>query len=157
MSVTELEYTEAVRSAVRDRGAWLYLLLQEFKAAGYDTDEPVRKALFRFGQMSGRKFPPVTTPAAFFEAMGGTGLKGQPFAREDMGVTAAKGVYHLHRCPLVDAWRELGATPDEVAHLCDLAGCGDQGLISCFPELKLQFNEMIARGDAFCEMVVTKA
>ena len=58
MSVTELEYTEAVRSAVRDRGAWLYLLLQEFKAAGYDTDEPVRKALFRFGQMSGRKFPP---------------------------------------------------------------------------------------------------
>ena len=156
MAVTETEFTDAVRSAVQDRGALLYLLIQAFEEAGYETDGPVKKALFRFGQMSGVKLPSAATPRAFFDAIGATGKAGLPFAREEMTVTADRGVYHLHRCPLVDAWRNLGASPEEVVHLCDLAGCGDQGLISRFPELTLHFNETIPKGDAYCEMVVEK-
>ena len=156
MSVTETEFTDAVRSAVQDRGALLYLLIQAFKEAGCATDEPVRKALFRFGQLSGARLPPATTPRAFFDGIGATGKAGLPFAREEMSVDAAQGVYHLHRCPMVAAWRNLGASPEEVVHLCELAGCGDQGLISQFPELTMHFNETIAKGDAYCAMVVAR-
>jgi hypothetical protein len=154
--VTKTELTEAVRSAVQDRAAWLYLLIKEFQAAGYETDEPVKKALFKYGQLNSRKMGAITSPKAFFDGIGATGNAGLPFAREDMGVGTDKGVYHLHHCPLVEAWKNLGATSEEIIHLCDLAYCGDAGLISGFPGLDLKFNETIAKGDAYCEMVVTR-
>jgi len=152
---TQAELTEAIRLAIQDRATWFYLLIQEFKAAGYETDEPVKKAIFKFGQMKGRKIGTATTPQAFFDGIGTTNAR-LAFNMEDAGVGAEKGSYKFHHCALVEAWKNLGATPEEVAHLCDLASCGDYGVISCFPELELEFDSLIAKGDACCELVVTR-
>ncbi len=153
--VTQAELTEAIRLAIQDRATWFYLLIQEFKAAGYETDEPVKKAIFKFGQLKGRKIGTATTPKAFFEGIGTTHAR-LAFNMEDKGVDATKGVYRFHHCALVEAWKKLGASPEEVAHLCALASCGDYGVIDCFPELDLKFNDIIAKGDAYCELEVTK-
>jgi hypothetical protein len=153
--VTQSELIEAVRAAIQDRAIWFYLLIQEFKAAGYETDVPVKKAIFKFGQMKGRSIGQASTPKEFFEGIGTPNAR-LAFSMEDMGVTDHEGVYRFHHCALVEAWKKLGASPDEVAQLCELASCGDYGVVSCFPELRLKFNKLIAEGDAFCELVVTK-
>jgi len=153
--VTQAELTEAIRLAIQDRATWFYLLIQEFKAAGYETDEPVKKAIFKFGQMKGQKIGAAATPKAFFDGIGSPNAR-LAFEMEDAGVAGDKGAYRFHHCALVEAWKNLGASPEEVAHLCDLASCGDHGVISCSPGLELKFNSLIARGDAFCELEVTK-
>ena len=153
--VTQEELTEAIRMAIQDRAVWFYLLIKEFKAAGYETDEPVKKAIFKFGQMKGRKIGSATTPQQFFDGIGTPNAR-LAFAMEDKGVGPKKGVYRFHNCALVEAWKGLGATPEEIAHLCDLASCGDHGVVSCFPELELKFNDIIAKGDAYCELEITR-
>jgi hypothetical protein len=153
--VTKAELTEAIRAAIQDRATWFYLLIHEFKAAGYEVDEPVKKAIFKFGQMKGAKIGTARTPREFFDGIA-TPNAALAFQMEDMGAGAEKGKYHFHHCALVEAWKKLGAGPEEVAHLCELASCGDHGVISCFPDLELKFNELIAKGDAFCELEVTR-
>ena len=153
--VTQAELTEAIRLAIQDRATWFYLLIQEFKAAGYETDEPVKKAIFKFGQMKGQKIGTAATPKAFFDGIGSPNAQ-LAFKMENAGVAEDKGAYRFHHCALVEAWKNLGASPEEVAHLCDLASCGDFGVISCSPALELKFNSLIAKGDAFCELEVSK-
>ena len=97
----------------------------------------------------------AATPKAFFDGIGSPNAR-LAFEMEDAGVAGDKGAYRFHHCALVEAWKNLGASPEEVAHLCDLASCGDHGVISCSPGLELKFNSLIARGDAFCELEVTK-
>jgi hypothetical protein len=154
-TVTQTELTEAIRMAIQDRATWFYLLIKEFQAAGYATDEPVKKAIFKFGQMKGKKLGAVTTPEQFFDGIGTTNAR-LAFDMENHGVDATKGAYRFHHCALVEAWKGLGASKEEIAHLCDLASCGDFGVISNFPELGLKFNKIIAKGDAFCELEVTR-
>lgn len=152
---TTQELTEAIRLAIQDRATWFYLLINEFKAAGYDTDEPVKKAIFKFGQMKGRKIGTAETPKEFFDGIA-TPNAGLAFDMEDAGVGEEQGAYRFHHCALVEAWKNLGASKEEIEHLCELASCGDYGVVSCFPNLELKFNELISKGDAFCELVVTK-
>ena len=154
-TVSQAELTEAIRLAIQDRATWFYLLIREFKAAGHATDEPVKNAIFKFGQLKGRKIGTATTPKEFFDGIGTTNAR-LAFDMEDMGVDARQGVYRFHHCALVEAWKNLGASREEIAQLCDLAACGDHGVVSCFPELELKFNDIIAKGDAYCELVVTR-
>jgi hypothetical protein len=154
-TVSQAELTEAIRLAIQDRATWFYLLIKEFKAAGYATDEPVRKAIFKFGQMKGRKIGTASTPKAFFDGIGTPNAR-LAFEMEDVGVDGQRGAYRFHHCALVEAWKNLGASKEEIAELCDLASCGDHGVISCSPELELKFNAIIAKGDAYCELEVTR-
>lgn len=155
ISCDEKELTEAVRLAIQDRATWFYLLYKGMKEAGCDADKVSEKAIFTFGQMKGQKIGKATTPKEFFDGIA-TKNAALAFAMEPGGVEEEKGIYRFHHCALVEAWKKLGCTPEEVKHLCDLASCGDYGVISCFPELELKFNSLIAAGDAYCELEVSK-
>jgi hypothetical protein len=66
-----------------------------------------------------------------------------------------RAVLEFSHWPLVEAWKKLGATPKEVSNLCKMARCGDFGRVAPFP-LNLEFESLIADGDAKCRLVVTK-
>jgi hypothetical protein len=93
--VTQSELTEAIRAAIQDRAIWFYLLIQEFKEAGYETDAPVKKAIFKFGRVKGKRIGTATTPKEFFEGIG-TPTARLAFSMEDKGVTDLEGVYRFH-------------------------------------------------------------
>ena len=61
----------------------------------------------------------------------------------------------FHYCPLVAAWKKLGATDEECAVLCDIAMDGDRGICE-----KMNFDfylgKTIAKGDDICEVRITK-
>lgn len=148
------ELTAAVRSCIKDRAVWFYLLLQEAKEQGADKDLIAQKAIFKFGQMKGQKIGDAKTPREFFDGIAVKNAK-LAFAMEEIKVEEEQGIYRFHHCALCDAWRELGCNQEEIDALCKLAMEGDFGVVSNFP-LDLKFNSTIADGSKFCEMVVTK-
>lgn len=152
--VSEEELTNAVRSCIRDRATWFYLLLKETEAAGADPDTVAKKAIFRFGQLKGAKIGDVKSPREFFDGIATKNAR-LAFAMEEVNVAENQGMYRFHRCALCEAWRELGCNQEEISRLCKLAMEGDYGVVSAFP-LDLQFNGTIGEGAEYCEMVVTK-
>ncbi len=62
--------------------------------------------------------------------------------------------YHLdfHYCPLVSAWEKLGATPEEIQQLCDIAMEGDRGTADQFPAFTFSLGKTIAEGEEVCEI-----
>lgn len=151
----EEELTNAIRLAIQDRAVWFYLLYNGMKENGCNAVAVAEKAIFKFGQMKGQKIGAAATPKEFFDGIA-TKNAALAFAMEPREVEEEKGIYRFHHCALVEAWKKLGCTPEEVKHLCDLASCGDQGVVSCFPALELKFNSLIAAGDAYCELEITK-
>jgi hypothetical protein len=61
----------------------------------------------------------------------------------------------LKECPLVEAWKELGLSPQLLRTMCDLAYQVDFGKFET-AGYKLKFNCRIADGDAACDLHVTK-
>lgn len=150
----EQELTEAIRGCIKDRATWFYLLYKEAQRLGADANEIGAKAIFKAGQLKSVKAGMCETPRQFFDWLSAKNTR-LAFAMEEINVEENEGMYRFHRCALCDAWRELGCSPEEVKHLCDLASEGDYGLVSAYP-LDLKFNCTIADGSDYCEMVVTK-
>lgn len=60
----------------------------------------------------------------------------------------------LNRCPLVEAWKEAGLTPDEQKDMCDIACQADFGKFET-AGYKLGFNCRIADSCKSCDLKVT--
>ncbi|MBN1566275.1 MAG: L-2-amino-thiazoline-4-carboxylic acid hydrolase [Acidobacteria bacterium] len=60
----------------------------------------------------------------------------------------------LNRCPLAEAWEELGLTPEKQKALCDIAYQVDFGKYEA-AGYKLAFSCRIADGGKSCDMKVT--
>ena len=69
-------------------------------------------------------------------------------------VKADEEGYHLdfHYCPLVVAWQKLGATQEEIEHLCDIAMDGDRGVAAQFPDFEFSLGKTIAEGEHICQI-----
>jgi hypothetical protein len=151
--VTRDETTEAVRSAIEDRAMYLYFLLKEMHAANGDQAEAMaRRAIFRYGQIKAQSMPPLRSPVDFVRHQMRPGRQGI-FDKEVTQETAERSEIRFHYCPLVQAWRRLGATAEELVQLCDIAMQGDHGMVSGTP-FELRVESSIARGDECCRLVL---
>jgi hypothetical protein len=149
---TQEELTEAFRSAIEDRAKWFYLLA---KHTPEGFDEIAAKAITEFGIDKGHALGECKSAKDFANGIL-TGHPREAFAMEPIKIDEEQSVIKFHYCPLVEAWKKAGCSAEEVAHLCDLACNGDFGMASVFPELKLEFKQLLAKGEDCCEMVITK-
>jgi len=60
----------------------------------------------------------------------------------------------MKHCALVEAWKEMGLSKEEVAKFCDIAMEGDRGRAAAHG-VKMELNETIGKGDDFCRLVIT--
>jgi hypothetical protein len=158
MMYTQKEFTEAFRSAIEDRATWFYLLLNAAEELGGDADKIAEIAITKFGVMKGHKMEEAlgqVKDAGDFVMKLSEGPACAAFAMERVRHDEEKGELKFRYCALVESWKKLGCTPKEIERLCKLASYGDFGVISCFPELKLEFPQLLAKGDDCCHMVVT--
>lgn len=144
-----------VRKAIEHRATWMYLLLKEARERGLDWDEFARPAVWTTGCLGGQKRRgKMTDPDSLVEFAtvfaGETSRK--VFEMEIM--TQDEERYHLdfHYCPLVNAWEKLGASPEEIQQLCDIAMEGDRGIADQFPNLEFSLGKTIAGGEGVCEV-----
>ncbi len=146
--------TQAVRSAIEDRATYLYLLLKEMEAANGPAAavEMAKRAIFRYGQVKARSMPRLESTVDFVRHQMRTG-RAEIFAKQVAQETPAQSEIHFHYCPLVAAWQRLGATPEELSVLCDIAMQGDFGMVSASP-FTLRIASSLARGDDCCRLVL---
>ncbi len=148
------ETTEAVRSAIEDRAAYLFFLLKEMETA-LDPEEAERlagRAVYRYGQTKGQRMGPLAAPADFIAHQMRPGRQ-EIFHKEAIEAGETRGEIRFHYCPLVVAWKRLGATPEELSRLCDIAMQGDHGMLS-HTRLALELTHSIARGDEYCQLIL---
>ena len=146
--------TEAVRSAIKDRATYLFFLLKGMEeAAGPEEAERLAsRAIYQYGQTKGQRMGSLDTPADFIAHQLRPGRQ-EIFDKEAIEAREARGEIRFHYCPLVNAWKRLGATSEELARLCDIAMQGDHGMLSHTP-MALELPHSIARGDAYCQLIL---
>jgi hypothetical protein len=152
--VRELLVTE-IRKAIEHRATWMYFLLKEAQERGLEWDDFAREAIKKTGAIHGQlKREKLEDPSSledFSQNFAGPTSRGV-FQMEV--VKQDEEGYHLdfHYCPLVNAWQKLGATPEEIDKLCDIAMDGDRGIAEQFPEFEFSLGKTIAKGDKVCEI-----
>lgn len=159
-SIVNDEKTTLVRNAIEHRATWFYLLLKEVKERGLDFEEVGRAAIYKCGCFHGieKMMKNCKDPADLREFLkvfaDETGQK--VFEMEILENDEDKLYIDFHYCPLVAAWKKLGAADEEIPLLCDIAMDGDRGICSKFDGYEFKLGKVIAKGEGICEIRIDK-
>ena len=118
---------DKVRAAIKDLATWFALLYRSFKEAfpEKEVERLGRKAIFEFGWMKARNDPKDFGPAAWVEKHV---AKGSSLVFDsDVEINDKGAVQRMKFCALVEAWKDMGCTPQEIDLFCDIAMEGDRG------------------------------
>jgi len=144
-----------VRKAIEHRATWMYLLLKEARERGLEWDDFGRAAIRKTGSIHGLgKKARMEDPSSMeeFQTVFAGEISRGVFEMEV--VKEDQDSYHLdfHYCPLVAAWEKLGASPDDIEHLCDIAMDGDRGVAGEFEDFEFTLGHTIAEGKSICQI-----
>ncbi len=149
------EMIEKLRAAIRDRAIWFALLYRSFQEAlpEEDVERLARKAIREFGRMKALKDPKDFSPALWVRRHV---EKGSSLVF-DSEVKAAGGraLQMMRHCPLVEAWKEMGCTEEEIRLFCDIAMEGDRGRAEAHG-VRMDLRERIAFGDSCCCLEISE-
>ncbi len=152
------EVVEILRNAIEDRAKWFYLVLKYAKELGVDQktiDQMAEKAIWDFGVGKGQKMGVCSKANDLMNKIYDGPVIGA-FEMEKIEEGEEQSILEFSYCALVEVWKKLGCSDDEIAQLCDYASCGDFGLASISPELDLSFNELLSKGGNCCRMIIKK-
>ena len=151
--VDQKEMINKVQAAIKDRATWFALLVRSFKEAfpEKDVERLARKAIFEFGRMKARNDPKDFSPAAWVERHVS---KGSSLVFDsDVEINDKGAVQRMKFCALVEAWKDMGCTPQEIDLFCDIAMEGDRGRAHAHG-VRMELEERIARGDKYCNLKI---
>ena len=144
---------QAVRGQLEQRAQWLYLLCDEAGKKGLEWEDFAPAAIKRCGlaqgselvkkgktdSLKGLKRTLFNPPAQLvFE------MKIRKSTDDELSID-------FGYCPLVKGWQKMGCTDEEIARLCDIAMCGDNGIARCY-DATLELPKCIAKGDSICQL-----
>ncbi len=147
--------TREVRKAIEHRATWMYLLLKEARERGLDWDDFGRAAVRATGAIHGqarREDMEVPSSMEEFSRTFAAGVSRDVFEMEVVAADQERYYLDFHYCPLVKAWEKLGATPEDIEQLCDIAMDGDRGIAEQFPDFQFHLGETIAAGHPVCQI-----
>jgi hypothetical protein len=144
-----------IRKAIEHRATWMYLLLKEARERGLDWDDFARPAIRATGCLGGQeRRERMGDPDSLsgFRKVFPSETSRKVFEMEVLAADEEKYYLDFHYCPLVSAWQKLGASPEEITQLCDIAMEGDRGMAEQFPTFQFSLGETIAGGHAICQI-----
>jgi hypothetical protein len=150
-TVTQAEMIARVRAAIKDRATWFALIYRSFKETlpAADVERLARKAIFEFGRMKARSDPEPFSARAWVEKHVS---KGSALVFDsDVELNAEGAVQRMKFCALVEAWEEMGCSPEEIDLFCDIAMEGDRGRADAHG-VRMELEERIARGKPYCRL-----
>jgi hypothetical protein len=150
----EILVTE-IRKAIEHRATWMYLLLKEAGERGLEWDDFARPAIFKTGCIGGQsRREKMGDPNSLIDFAGVfPGETSQKvFEMEFLVQDEERYQIDFHYCPLVSAWKKLGASPEEIDQLCDIAMEGDRGTADQFSAFEFSLGKTIAGGHPVCQI-----
>jgi hypothetical protein len=153
MSNEKNDTVEKVRAAVKDRATWFALLYKSFSSAlpKDQAEKLARSAIYEFGRLKAKKDPENCSPKAWIEKHVSKGSF--MVFDSDVEVTDTGAIQKMKYCALVEAWKDLGCTEQEVELFCDIAMEGDRGRADAHG-VRMELEERIAKGNDFCKLVL---
>ncbi len=144
-----------VRSAIEDRALWLYALFKQMKAEfGSEKAEIIaRKAIYEYGKIKSSQNPNMKSPHDWID-MHNKGINHLVFSSTTKK-TEQQDEQKFTYCPLMEAWKKVGCTKDEIDLLCSMAMEGDNGMASG-AGIALELPKRLAAGDDFCHFILKK-
>jgi len=154
--VSMSEYVEGVRGAIRQRAKFFAFVYDEIrKQYGKEkASEITSKAAYTLGVERGKNSLKAKPELSKGKLSDWTDRTRKQLVIFDSRVPK-EGIIQMYDCPLVDAWKELGKSTDEIRALCDAAVASDQGEVSILP-FTLQVTHRIGTGEPYCEQVYQK-
>jgi hypothetical protein len=144
-----------IKVAMKDRALYLAFLYRGFlKAVPTDVAEKVaRQAIFQYGQFKGQQDGQTMTAESWVDQS--IGFRPAPLFKLKVEKRQDSCVQEMGSCPLVEAWQELGCSPEEINLLCDIAMEVDRGR-AAYHGIPLSTPQRIANGDPVCLLVLGK-
>ncbi|MBI4700604.1 MAG: L-2-amino-thiazoline-4-carboxylic acid hydrolase [Deltaproteobacteria bacterium] len=141
----------AIRAAVKDRATWLAVLYRQLCTAlpAAEVERHARAAIYEYGRLKAAKDPPGMDARLWVERHMAKG-SGLVFDSE-IEVREDGAVQRMRHCALVEAWREIGFSTEQIDLLCDIAMEGDRGRAAAHG-LELAIEQRIGRGDPCCTL-----
>jgi hypothetical protein len=144
---------QQIRAAIKDRALYLALLYQSYSSVlpAEKVEEAMRKAIFDYGQLRGEKDHDIMTPEKWVDrhiSKGSAEVFVSKITRQEDYC-----VQEMTYCPLVEAWQELGCTPEQIDSLCDIAMEVDRGR-AAYHDIPLDITHRLAKGDESCRLVL---
>lgn len=147
---------DQVRGAYGHRAEWLYFLCKSGLPEEKE-DGPLHQAIRQCGHLHGRrKFGSTTSLQEFADVFRGSPAK-EVFEMRTVHLDDELFEVEFHACPLVKAWKELGASDEEISKLCDIAMDGDRGIIEELGGYDFELPETIACGHDRCLIRISKS
>ncbi len=154
MEQEKKEMVDKVRAAIKDRATWFALLYKGFKEVlpEEEIQKVARKAIFEFGRLKAKKDPDDFSPEKWVQRHVD---KGSALVFDsDVESRPGEAVQMMKYCALVEAWREMGCTEEEIDLFCDIAMEGDRGRADGHG-VHMILEERIGRGDPYCKLIVS--
>jgi hypothetical protein len=154
------KHLEALKAEVKNRARIYYLIYRELcREVGEERALVVlKRAIYQRGAEKGLQLAIrlggsdlSKLAEVFVEGKEGVDVFGHQVVRVDQD----HALLRLNQCPLVEAWRELGLSPEVTKVMCDLAYQVDFGKFET-AGFRLKFDCRIADGEASCDLRVTK-
>ena len=156
MDQRESEMITKIRAAIKDRATWFALLYRSFKAEFPEdaVERLARRAIFEFGHLKAAKDPADFSPRAWVERHV---EKGSAVVFDsDVEIRDNSALQKMKYCALVEAWQEMGCSPEEIKLFCDIAMEGDRGRADAHG-VRMELKETIGKGDMFCQLEIFEA
>ena len=155
-SVSIKQFQLAVEGAIKARSKVTYLVWKELKeqCPEVDATKVMASAYEKFGELAGETWGDIENPGQALIAQSSMG----GYLVFDQTLTECSETYAqktFHHCPHIEAFRELGATDEEIKILCqDILSAGDYGNMNPHDKVRLEFRKQIGAGDDTCEYCV---
>ena len=154
-SKTEDTRINDLRSAFEHRATWFALLIDEARKQGLDTDF-ARNAIRKCGCFhANTKYPKTDSIQEFAKVFANDNVV-NIFEMDVKEASEEKLYIEFHYCPLVEAWKKLGYSDDDIVLFCDIAMDGDRGIAAEYDPFEFHLGRTIAKGDPFCEITFQK-
>lgn len=145
---------EVMRALIKDRGSYLYCLVQAAKKKGADWESIARCGMSQFGCLKYQaKFTEIQGLDDFLETYLSEETR-QIFDSEVIERDGDHAVIKAGYCPLMHAWMDCGGDDAFVAKLCDVAMDADRAQVNSIPALSFSLRKSLAFGDHQCEFLV---
>ncbi len=145
---------KGIREATGDRAAYLYFLYKEMKANNVENaTEIAKQAIYHFGQVKVKRMGQMQVPHDFVAFVSAYPTR-DVIQLEVVEDTPEHAEVRFNYCPLVEGWKKLGATPEELSTLCDIAMQVDVGTFS-ETLIDMTLPKSLARGEPYCQMMLS--
>ena len=154
------DFLKAVRGAMEMRAGYIAVIYDELsKRYGKDVAfDVLSTAIKSYGRWYARRrmeeSPERQTPDTRLWVPK-TEKELRIMERKVIDISKDKSVSEVELCPLMEGWKKMGKSKDEMRVLCDIAMYLDEGMSEVYP-IAIKTEKRLGWGDACCKFILEK-